>query len=66
MISHEKEWGRFSLPYSESKKKVTENYHQKILLGVVVARRLGLWYASWNYLNALVIARKFSCWGWAP
>ena len=24
-----REWGRFSLPHSESQKKLTENYHQK-------------------------------------
>ena len=42
MISHERVCGGFSLSHSESQKKVTENYHQKILSGVAAARRLGL------------------------
>ena len=42
MINHEREWGGFSLPHSESQKKVTENYQQKNPIGSVGGQEVGL------------------------
>ena len=42
MINHEREWGGFSLPHSESQKKVTENYHQKNPIGSIGGQEVGL------------------------
>ena len=72
MVSHEGKWGGFPLTHGqringrEERKEINENDHQKILPGVVVAKRLGLWYDFGTVYVPALLHRSFLAGGGQP